>query len=75
MNEQERPSRYRSQHEAAWAAWFEAAGIPFAWEPVTFRNGGARYTPDFSLWNDAVFVEVKAGGNLLLNHWVTCSPR
>lgn len=59
--------RYRSKTEAAWATFFAARGVPYAYEAVTFRNGGARYTPDFMLWGGRAFVEVKSNGDYNLN--------
>ncbi len=64
---------YDSWTEGVWAAYFDAAGMPFIHEPETFvlperMLGGARikisqqiYTPDFYLPEQNVFVEVKNG--------------
>lgn len=51
---------FRSKTEAVWAQHFDKIGIPWVYEPVTFRSGGARYTPDFQLDNLPIFVEIKA---------------
>lgn len=51
---------FRSKTEALWAQRFDEIGVPWVYEPITFRSGGARYTPDFQLDNLPIFAEIKA---------------
>ena len=61
---------FRSQTEARWAKYFDSLELQWAYESITFRSGAARYTPDFSIYDDSIFVEVKAGlGTLYSNRW------
>lgn len=51
---------FRSRLEARWAVFFDAAGIPYIYEPegIQFKDG-ERYLPDFYLpWFNA-YVEIK----------------
>jgi len=54
--------KFRSNTEALWAQFFDAAGIAWEYEPIVFRSGGRRYTPDFRLGNADVFAETKWEG-------------
>ena len=52
--------RFRSRLEARWAVFFDAANIPYVYEPegIQFKDG-TRYLPDFYLpWFNA-YVEIK----------------
>lgn len=49
----------RSEHERIWAKYFTSIGLSWEYEPVTFRQAGHRYTPDFALLGQSVFVEIK----------------
>lgn len=61
---------FDSQTEAAWAAYFDAAGMPFEHEPETFElRSGEWYTPDFFLPEQDTYVEVKNGNA----NWDACS--
>lgn len=52
--------RFRSRLEARWAVFFDAAGIPYDYEPEGFKlENGKRYLPDFYLPWFKAFVEVK----------------
>jgi hypothetical protein len=55
--------RFRSRLEARWAVFFDAAGIPYEYEPEGFFVGGwsekTPYLPDFRLCNQNLWVEVK----------------
>jgi len=52
--------RFRSRTEARHAAWFDALGIQWAYEPEGFDLGdGDRYLPDFRLPDAGWWVEVK----------------
>jgi len=74
------PVEYRDQYfdsltEARWAAYFDAAGMPFVREPETFEFLTAElkfgdhvipvrrtlYTPDYFLAEQDIYVEVKNG--------------
>ena len=47
---------FRSRLEATWAAFFDLAALPWAYEPVDLEG----WVPDFALWLDRpVYVEVK----------------
>lgn len=47
---------FRSRLEATWAAFFDLAGLPWAYEPVDFDG----WTPDFAIWLERpIYVEVK----------------
>jgi hypothetical protein len=47
---------FRSRLEATWAAFFDAAGLSWAYEPIDLDG----WVPDFALWlNEPVYVEVK----------------
>lgn len=52
--------RFRSRLEARWAVFFDAAGIPYQYEPEGFvLSDGTYYLPDFYLpWFHA-YVEIK----------------
>lgn len=52
---------YDSQTEAAWARYFDEAGMPYIHEPSTFRFKVEMYTPDFFLPDQDTYVEVKNG--------------
>ena len=52
--------RFRSRLEARWAVFFDAAGIPYEYEPEGFVLGnGTAYLPDFYLPWFRAFVEIK----------------
>lgn len=53
--------RFRSRLEARWAVFFDAAGIPWQYEPQGFEVGQSsrRYLPDFFLPSTSTWVEVK----------------
>ena len=66
MNEQLRPIetnyrgyRFRSQLEARWAVFMDAAAIPWEYEAQGFNLGGVYYLPDFWLPRDQIFLEIK----------------
>lgn len=47
---------FRSRLEATWAAFFDLASLPWAYEPIDL-NG---WVPDFALWlKSPIYVEVK----------------
>lgn len=52
-----------SQTQAAWAAYFTAAEMPYVTEPETFyiKDFNTIYTPDFFLPEQDTYVEVKNG--------------
>jgi hypothetical protein len=69
---------FRSRQEAAWANHFDDMRLAWQYEPFTLhrqeysplhRSGKAhsRYTPDFSLEELSIFVEVKAAGTIVVN--------
>jgi hypothetical protein len=51
--------RFRSRLEARWATFFNAAGIPYEYEPEGYDLGKVKYLPDFYLPEQKCFVEVK----------------
>ena len=52
--------RFRSRLEARWAVFFEAAGIPYLYEPEGYEmSDGTKYLPDFYLPKMHQFFEVK----------------
>ena len=60
---------YDSQTEAAWAAFFTAAQMPFVHEPETFElTRDIWYTPDFYLPDQDVYAEAKNGNA----NWLAC---
>lgn len=64
----------RSKLEVTWAEFFDDQGLAWEYEPVKFHR---RYTPDFGLYQRAVFVEVKpaSGGYRGLNNiWLCPHP-
>lgn len=50
---------YRSRLEARWATFFNAARIPFVYEPEGYDLNGIRYLPDFWLPEQKSFIEAK----------------
>lgn len=47
---------FRSRLEATWAAFFDLAGLSWAYEPIDLDG----WVPDFALWlQEPVYVEVK----------------
>lgn len=48
---------YRSRTEAVWAATFDALGIEFKYEPITFKTPHGQYVPDFL--TRSAWVEIK----------------
>lgn len=50
----------RSKLETRWAAFFDAHGIDWIYEPTTYRMGRVYYKPDFLL--DANFILTDHGG-------------
>ena len=54
-----RGTRYRSRLEARVAAAFDAAPIPYQYEPEGLQIGDVYYLPDFRLTAANVWVEVK----------------
>lgn len=52
--------RFRSRLEAKWAVFFDAAGIPYEYEPEGFvLSNNKYYLPDFYLPSLKMFVEIK----------------
>ena len=51
--------RFRSRLEARWAVFFDAAGIPWTYEPEAYEFDGERYLPDFHLPREEAYVEIK----------------
>lgn len=52
--------RFRSRTEARWAAFFDALGVRWEYEPEGFQlPDGSRYLPDFWLPDFQLWVEVK----------------
>lgn len=51
--------RYRSALETKWAITMETLGIPFEYEPRTYRVGKKQYVPDFWLPTQDHFLEIK----------------
>ncbi len=51
--------RFRSRLEARWAVFFDAAGIPWKYEPEGFELSTGRYLPDFYLPECDTWIEVK----------------
>lgn len=53
--------RFRSRLEARWAVFFDAAGVPWQYEPQGFEVGADKrwYLPDFYLPESSTWVEVK----------------
>lgn len=51
--------RFRSRLEARWAVFFDAAGIPYEYEPEGFELDGIKYLPDFYLPDQKTFFECK----------------
>lgn len=64
------PTRYRgilfrSRLEARWACFFDAAGLPWEYEPERFSLGGrSTYLPDFKV-NGTSYVEIKGAEKAL----------
>jgi hypothetical protein len=57
-----RGHRFRSRLEARWAVFFDAAGIPWEYEPQGYVVDGVPYLPDFLLYKEtdrAMWFEVK----------------
>lgn len=58
--------RFRSRLEARWAVFFDAAGIPWDYEPEGYRLGDRHfYLPDFFLPDCGTWVEVKGAESKL----------
>lgn len=52
--------RFRSRLEARWAVFFNAAGIPYVYEPEGFKlSNGAYYLPDFYLPWFKLYIDIK----------------
>lgn len=51
--------RFRSRLEARWAVFFDAAEIPFEYEPEGFDLPSGWYLPDFYLPEEKLYVEIK----------------
>lgn len=51
--------KFRSRLEARWAVFFDAAGIPYQYEPEGYEIDGIKYLPDFYLPSFDAHVEVK----------------
>jgi len=62
----------KSAHEFAWAQTFEAEGLDWAYEAVTFRDGRLSYTPDFLIDGGAFFFEIKPFGGDVKNRIALC---
>lgn len=55
--------KFRSRLEARWAVFFDAAGIPFEYEPEgLILSDGSYYLPDFYLPDISVYLEVARKG-------------
>jgi hypothetical protein len=52
--------RFRSQPEARWAVFFDAAGIKWSYEDQSYKLNGRGYLPDFWLPQLETFVETKS---------------
>jgi hypothetical protein len=63
----------KSGHEFAWAQTFEAEGLNWAYETVTFRAGRSSYTPDFPIDSGAFFIEIKVWGGNIKNRIELCT--
>lgn len=63
----------KSRHEFAWAQTFEAEGIPWEYETMTFRAGRFSYTPDFLLYSRSLIVEIKVWGATRINRIDLCT--
>lgn len=50
---------FRSRTEFAWAQEWEAQGLSWEYETVTFRTDEGSYKPDFPLCERRIFVEIK----------------
>lgn len=50
---------FRSRVEFSWAQEFETLGLPWEYEPFTFRQGRESYTPDFGLCGRELYAEIK----------------
>lgn len=62
-------NRFRSRLEAKWAAYFDAVGVEYQYEPEGFQlNNGTWYLPDFflpgKLCKNGTYVEIKSLGAL-----------
>lgn len=51
--------RFRSRLEARWAVFFDAAGIPYQYEPEGYNLKGDYYLPDFYLPWFKCYIEIK----------------
>jgi hypothetical protein len=49
----------RSRFEARVAAWLDARGIQWSYEPMAFAGREGQYLPDFQLLGREVYLEVK----------------
>lgn len=54
--------RFRSRLEARWAVFFDALGVSYSYEHQGFNMRGMCYLPDFYLYADGVWLEVKPKG-------------
>lgn len=58
--------RFRSRLEARWAVFFDAAAIPWLYEPEGYElSDGRRYLPDFYLPECDTWIEVKGSASNL----------
>lgn len=70
---------FKSEHEYAWARFFDHEGLAWEYEAIAFRDPkapagkGYTYTPDFALDKRTLFVEVKATFNQHFNKFHFCS--
>lgn len=63
----------RSKHEFAWAQTFEAEGLEWSYETVTFRQDKYSYTPDFPIDGGVFFFEIKTWGANKINRIELCN--
>jgi hypothetical protein len=64
--------KMKSAHEAAWAEFLDGKNIPWEYEPVHF-GVGYKYTPDFSILDRTIFIEVKSIATLGVNQYAKCT--
>lgn len=63
----------KSYHEFAWAQTFEAEGLDWGYETITFRSGPYSYTPDFPIDQGVFFFEIKTWGANKINRIELCT--
>jgi len=50
---------FRSRLEARWALFMDLIGVKWAYEPEGYQIGGDKYLPDFFLYRQNCFYEIK----------------